>query len=178
MDCPSAHPGKGLYMFERVGAFTARHPWLILSLWVAVGLALAWFAPRWDSRAQDDDINFLPARCPSVRGYKLLQKAFPQDVYASRLVFAVERKDAKLTTNDYALADGMAQALCRLREAEPDLQIKKIVSHRDPFLGKRLISDDGSCTLVQVSLGTPYLALRTRRAVDCADKTVREYLEK
>jgi RND superfamily putative drug exporter len=165
-------------MFERVGAFTARHPWLVLSLWVAVGLALAWFAPRWDSRAQDDDINFLPARCPSVRGYKLLQQAFPQDVYASRLVFVVERKDAKLTVQDYALADGIAQALLGLREAEPDLQIKKIVSHRDPFLGKRLISDDGHCTLVQVSLGTPYLALRTRTAVDRADKAVREYLEK
>ena len=91
-------------MFERVGGFTARHPWLILALWVAAGLALAWLAPRWDSRAQDDDINFLPARCPSVRGYKLLQQAFPQDVYASRLVFVVESQGPKLTSSDFALA--------------------------------------------------------------------------
>ena len=41
--------------------------------------------------------------------------------------------------------------------------------HRDPFIGKRLLSDDGHCTLIQVSLGTPYLALQTRATVDRAE---------
>ena len=45
----------------------------------------------WNSKAQDDDIRFLPERCPSVRGYQLLSKAFPQDVFASKVVVAIER---------------------------------------------------------------------------------------
>src|SRR6185369_3734199 len=114
----------------------------------------------WDKRSQDDDIRFLPARCPSVRGYQLLEKAFPQDVFASRVIFAVERGDDKLTEADLALVDLLVAELNRLRQDEPDLQIKKIYSHRDPFIGKRLLADDGRCTLIQVSLGTPYLALQ------------------
>src|SRR5207253_383983 len=102
--------------------------------------------------AQDDDINFLPARCASVKGYRLLEQAFPQDVYASRVVFAFERQDAPLTTADYALVDGVVLELLKLRDAEPELGIKKIVSSRDPFMGGRLVSQDERCTLVQVSL--------------------------
>jgi RND superfamily putative drug exporter len=163
-------------MFDRVGGLTARHPWLTVAVWLAAGIALARLAPSWDSRAQDDDINFLPARCPSVKGYKLLQEAFPQDVYASRLVFAFERRGSALTQADLALVDGVAKQLARLRDSEPSLQIKKILTQRDPFVGKRLLSEDGQCTLVQVSLGTPYLALRTRDAVERADRAVRSWL--
>jgi RND superfamily putative drug exporter len=163
-------------MFHRVGGMTARHPWLILTVWLAVGLVLAMLAPSWDKSAQDDDIHFLPDRCPSVRGYHLLKSAFPQDVYASKLVFALERPDAPLSEADFSLVDGMVSRLAELRDREPELQIKKILSQRDPMMGSRLRSEDGHCTLVQVSLATPYLALKTRAAVDRADQVVREYL--
>src|SRR5262249_59965422 len=39
--------------------------------------------------------------------------------------------------------------------------------------GRRLVSADGRGTLIQVSLGTPYLALQTRRTVDRVDALVR-----
>jgi RND superfamily putative drug exporter len=162
-------------MFNHLGRFTARHPVLTCAAWVVLAVVLALFAPSWKTRAQDDDIRFLPAYCPSVRGYKLLEKAFPQDVFASRVIFAVER-DGKLTEADLALVDDLAGALGRLRQEEPDLQIKKICSQRDPFIGKRLLSADGRCTLLQVSLGTPYLALQTRATVDRTEQVVRERL--
>src|SRR4051812_22244423 len=87
------HRGAGLSrgaggMFTYVGGFTARHPWLVCAGWLALALALTLIAPSWDRRACDDDIRFLPSRCPSVRGYALLEQAFPHEVYASRLVFA------------------------------------------------------------------------------------------
>jgi RND superfamily putative drug exporter len=170
------HPQEGAGMFSYLGAFTARRPWLVCAVWLALGTVLAVLAPSWDARAQDDDIRFLPARCPSVRGYQLLEKAFPQDVCASRVIFAVERPDAKLTSADLALVDSLVAELSKLRQEEPGLQVRKIVSHRDPFVGKRLLSDDGRCTLVQVSLGTPYLALQTRTTVDRADAVVRRRL--
>ncbi len=163
-------------MFSYLGGFTARRPWLVCACWLVLGTALALLAPSWDSRAQDDDIRFLPARCPSVRGYQMLEKAFPQDVFASRVIFAIERRDAKLSDADLALVDALAGELNKLRQDEPGLQIKKIVSHRDPFVGKRMLSEDGHCTLLQVSLGTPYLAVGTRTTVDRAEEVVRRRL--
>lgn len=81
-------------MFNHLGRWTAAHPWAVVAAWLLVGLALTLFAPTWDSRTQDDDIRFLPERCPSVRGYQLLQQAFPNDVFASNLIFAVEHPTA------------------------------------------------------------------------------------
>ncbi len=130
------------------------------------------------ARAQDDDIRFLPASTPSVRGYRLLEKAFPQDLFASRVIFAIEPPDRPLTSSDLALADDIAGDLGKLRQQEPGLQIKKISSHRDAFIGKRLVSEDGKSTLVQVSLGTPYLALQTKTTVDRAEQVVQKRLSR
>jgi RND superfamily putative drug exporter len=163
-------------MFTDLGSFPIRHPWLTCAGWVLLGLALALAAPPWEKGAQDDDIRFLPASCPSVRGYGMLEKAFPQDAFASRVLFAVERCDSPLSPVDLALADAIADDLGKLRQQEPALQIKKVSSRRDPFIGKRLVSVDGKCALVQVSLGTPYLAVQTKRTVDRAEKLARKRL--
>lgn len=163
-------------MFKHLGRFAVAHSWLVCSGWLLAGAVVCWLAPAWDGKAQDDDVRFLPERCASVRGYRLLEKAFPHDVFASRAIFAMERPDADLTGDDLALADAIADDLARLARDEPGLQIGKIVSPRDPFIGKRLISADGRCALVQVSLGTPYLALRTRATVDRLDAVARRRL--
>jgi RND superfamily putative drug exporter len=170
-------PQEGGGMFEYLGGFVARRPWLVCAVWLALGIGLALAAPSWDRRAQDDDVRFLPERCPSVRGYRLMERAFPEDVSASRLVIAVEREGGPLTENDVALVEALHEALDELRKDEPDLQIKKVSSPRDPFIGDRLRSEDGRCSLVQVSLGTPYLALQTRATVDRAEQVVRRCLD-
>jgi RND superfamily putative drug exporter len=162
-------------MFKLLGRFAAAHPFLICAAWLVVGIAVTVGAPNWDQRAQDDDIRFLPERCASVRGYRLLEEAFPQDVFASRIIFAVERVEG-LSASDLGLVGEMVGDLNRLREQEPGLQINRVVSHLDPFIGKRLLSDDGRCALIQVSLGTPYLALQTRLTVDRAEELLRRRL--
>jgi RND superfamily putative drug exporter len=163
-------------MFKRLGRFAAAHPWMICVSWLGLGLAVTFAAPSWDTTAQDDDIRFLPDRCDSVRGYRLLEQAFPQDVFASRAIFALERDSAPLTDADFALVDAMVADLNLLRQEEPALQIVRVCSHADPFIGKRLVSSDGHCTLIQVSLGSPYLALQTRATVDRAEQCLRRRL--
>jgi RND superfamily putative drug exporter len=160
-------------MFLRLGEFTSRHPLLVCALWVSLGLALTLAAPSWDTHALDDDIGFLPARCDSVRGYKLLSRAYPQDVFASRAVLAFERADRALDTDDFLLIDRCVAALHQLRQDESALKLGRIISYRDPYIGKRLVSADGHCSLVQVSLGTPFLALQTRTSVDGIESCVR-----
>jgi RND superfamily putative drug exporter len=160
-------------MFTRLGRLTTSHPWLVCAAWLAVGATLTLLAPRWDARAVDDDISFLPARCDSVRGYDLLRRAFPNDVFASRAILTVERDDRPLDDADFALIDRAADAVNALRRDEPGLQIGRVSSYRDAFLGQRLVSADRHCALVQVSLGTPFLALQTRTTVDRVEAAAR-----
>src|SRR5579884_3568914 len=164
-------------MFTYLGRVTATHPWWICLTWLIVAAIVGVAAPKWDERAADDDIRFLPARCDSVKGHQLLEQAFPQDVFASRLILAVERDKAPLTAADFALVDGIATDLQRLREDDPSLQIARICTYRDPILGKRLVSSDGRCTLVQISLSTPYLAVQTRTTVDAIERRVGRVFE-
>lgn len=164
-------------MFNFLGRLTTRHPWKIVAVWLLLGAALTVIAPRWEGRVQDDDIRFLPARCDSVKGYRLLEQAFPNDVYASRLIFTVERQDGSLTRADFALIDAIVGDLETLRQQEPDLKIGRIDSHKDPFIGNRLQSKNGQCSLIQVALGTPYLALQTRDSVEKAEQVVRRRLD-
>jgi RND superfamily putative drug exporter len=163
-------------MFQRLGRFTTAHPWLVCAAWIAGAIALSLAAPAWNARAVDDDIHFLPSRCDSVRGYHRLAEAFPQDVFASRAVLAIERAERPLDPADFALIDRCVARLTRLRQEEPGLQIGQIASHRDAFIGKRLVSTDGHCSLIQVSLATPFLAVQTQATVDRAEAVVREEL--
>src|SRR5262245_17805641 len=165
-------------MFKFLGRLTTDHPWAVCLVWVAAGVFLGCIAPHWDGRAQDDDIRFLPSRCASVRGYQLLEKAFPQDVFASRVIFALERPNRTLTDDDFKLVDRVVRSLEQLRLDEPGLKIGRISCYHDPFIGKRLVSDDGQCTLVQLSLGTPYLAVQTQATVDRAEACVRAQIER
>jgi RND superfamily putative drug exporter len=163
-------------MFKLVGRLATAHPWMICAAWLLAGGAVTALAPAWDSKAQDDDIRFLPDRCPSVRGYHLLEKAFPKDVSQSRAIFAVERADGPLSDADFKLVDAFVGDLNQLRKNEPELQISQVNSYRDGFVGNRLTSKDGRCTLIQVSLGTPYLALQTRATVDRAEAELNKRL--
>ena len=108
-------------MFNHLGRLTAAHPWAVVAAWLVLGVLLALVAPTWDSRTQDDDIRFLPERCASVQGYQLMQQAFPDDVFASRLVFAVERADRPLTDADFALVRDLVGDLEKLRKDAPEL---------------------------------------------------------
>src|SRR5262245_11294642 len=134
-------------MFTGLGRLAARHPWKVLFAWLVVGATLSLIAPRWEQNAQDDDIRFLPARCESVRGYRLLEQAFPQDVYASRVIFAIERTNKPLSDADFALVADIVADMETLRKEQPSLHLGAIHSYHDPFLGKRLVSRDGQCTL-------------------------------
>ncbi len=164
-------------MFHLVGRLTTAHPWVVCLCWLGAGILFTLVAPSWDSKAQDDDLHFLPDRCACVRGYQLLQAAFPEDVFASRAVLAVERRDRVLSPADFALVDRLVAELEALRQGEPSLQLGGITSYRDGLIGRRLISADRHCTLIQVALGTPFLALQTRATLDRAEARLRQRLD-
>ena len=154
-------------MYRKLGRFTAKYPKSICAFWLLACLCLTAIAPHWDTQAQDDDIRFVPDRFTSVRAYQLLEKAFPKDVFASNLVFAVQREDQPLTDDDFKTVDQLVQDL-------DQLNIGKVESYRNGFLGFRLTSGDRQCTLIQIPLSTPFLALATKATVDQASERGRQ----
>ncbi len=155
-------------MFQRLGQWVTTHPWAVCATWLLAGAALAWIAPHWDTRTHDEDISFVPERFTSVRAYHLLQQAFPRDVFASRVVFALERADGPLTDADLRVVDALVADLEALRRDASELKLGTIESYQDGVVGTRMTSTDRQCTLVQLSLDTPYLALATVGTVDRA----------
>ena len=95
-------------MFYRLGHFAAYQSWIVCATWLLIGGALSIVAPAWDTQTQDDDVRFVPDRFTSVRAYQLLEKAFKEDVFASRAVFALEREESVLTPEDYQLVQALA----------------------------------------------------------------------
>src|SRR5207302_1622640 len=87
-----------------------------------------------------------------------------------------ERQGERLSDADFRLADAIVADLQKLQHDEPSLQINRILSPRDPFIGQRMVSGDGRCLLLQISLGTPYLALQTRDTVGRAEERARRRL--
>ncbi|GIW81803.1 MAG: hypothetical protein KatS3mg105_3610 [Gemmatales bacterium] len=148
-------------MFKVIGRFSAAYPWILLAAWILSGIGLSLCAPEWETKTQDDDIHFLPARKPSVRGYNLLKQAFPDDVNQSKAILVVEREDRPLDSSDFQLVDRVVSQLLAKKEAGA-FQIVKVSSYRDPLIGERLTSKDKHCTLIQVALDSPFLALKTR----------------
>ena len=146
-------------MFQLLGRWTASHPWYICLLWLGLGSALTLGAPHWDAQSEDDDVRFVPDRFTSVRAYQLLEKAFPDDIFASRVVFAFERDSEPLRNADFEMIEDMVHDLEQLRQQNPALQIGKIECHLDGLVGARLTSPDRQCTLIAASLGTPYMAI-------------------
>ncbi len=161
-------------MFHFLGRMAATHAWVVCFFWVWAGVGLTLAAPAWDTRTQDDDVRFVPDRFTSVRAYQLMEEAFPQDVFASSVVFAIERNEGQLTETDFRAVDRIVACLEKVRRDQPDLRIGRIHSYADSVIGYRLISSDRQCTLLQVHLGTPYLAMATRQAVDQLEDSLRD----
>lgn len=163
-------------MFYRLGHFAAYRSWMVCAAWLIIGVVLSVIAPAWDTQTQDDDVRFVPDRFTSVRAYQLLQKAFPDDVFASRVVFALERDESALTQEDFQLAEAIVKDIEQLRQAKPEWKIGKVDSFQSGLVGWRMISSDQQCTLIQVSLGTPYMANATQHAVEGMDVVVKKRL--
>jgi putative drug exporter of the RND superfamily len=160
-------------MYQFLGRIASAHPGKIVCAWIVVAIVLTLLAPDWKSQSQDDDIRFLPPDSPSVRSFQLLERAFPNDLSASKAIFTIERAGAPLSTCDFDLVDRMLARLEQLRQEQPSFPITGISSYKDGPVGRRLVSRDRQCTLIVVSLSTPYLAYQTRDMVDAAEAGLR-----
>ncbi len=159
--------------FAFLGRTVTRYPWYFVGGWVLLLGIVVWASPGWQEGCQDDDIRFMPERCLSVRGYDLLQRAFPREVYGSRLIVCMERQGTPLVEEDDQCFHRLHQEIEALRHEQPQLGIRHVRGPLDPLIGSRLRSADGHCALLIIGLETPFLAQRTRQALEMLEGRVR-----
>lgn len=157
-------------MFSLLARLVQRHSWLVVLAWAVVAFLLFRYAPPWDQVTKDDDVRFFPRDYPSVIGQDLLERGFPRDAASSQVVIIHERSDAPLTVADFVLVEERAADFHKFSQANPELGVKKLDTHRSPVIGPRLIGKSalgpGQAVLTIVSLRGTYLSKKTRVAVD------------
>ena len=164
-------------MFSLLARLVQRHSWFVVLAWAIVAFLLFRYAPPWDQVTKDDDIRFFPRDSPSVIGQDLLERGFPRDAASSQFVVIYERRSEPLTAADFALVEERAADFHKFSQANPELGVKKLDTHRSPVIGPRLIGKSaegpGQAVLTIVSLRGTYLSKKTRVAVD----QILEYLQ-
>jgi len=164
-------------MFSLLARLVQRHSWFVVLAWAVVAFLLFRYAPPWDQVTKDDDVRFFPRNSPSVIGQDLLERGFPRDAASSQFVVIYERSSEPLTAADFALVEERAADFHKFSQANPELGVKKLDTHRSPVIGPRLIGKSaegpGQAVLTIVSLRGTYLSKKTRVAVD----RILEYLQ-
>jgi RND superfamily putative drug exporter len=157
-------------MFDAIAAVFIRRGWIIVLGWVAFSALLYATAPPWSSVSRDDNVRFFPADYPGVIGQTLLERGFPDDVSSSDVVLVAERRQGKLTRDDFLFIAQMDDRFDSIREHEQNLGIKKITDHRARGIGPRLISPPqdggGQAAITLISLKGTYVSREARLAVD------------
>jgi RND superfamily putative drug exporter len=164
-------------MFSLLASLVQRHSWFVVLAWAVVAFLLFRYAPPWDQVTKDDDVRFFPRDFPSVIGQDLLERGFPRDAASSQFVVIYERSSEPLRAADFALVEEGAADFHKFSQANPELGVKKLDTHRSPVIGPRLIGKSaegpGQAVLTIVSLRGTYLSKKTRVAVD----RILEYLQ-
>ncbi len=83
-------------------AITKYWPAVLLG-WLAIGVALQWIAPRWDSVAKDGDFAYMPANMPSLQGQAYLDAGFPENRVKSQVAIVLARPQSELHEGDLAV---------------------------------------------------------------------------
>jgi RND superfamily putative drug exporter len=151
-------------MFHRLGNLVARHWVIVLLLWVGLVAGLPWISPRWDDVTLDGDFAYLPARMTSVRGGKLLEEAFPEQLARSSVALVFARNDGPLGEGDYQAIERFLE----LYTPKPG-QVSPVVSvwsHETEVVGRKLVSRlgaQGQASLVFLHLSTEFTAVGNMR---------------
>ena len=117
-------------MFSLVSSLVIRHPRSVVLGWLVLAVGVHYLAPPWHTIIKDDDLGLFPADSPSVIGHALTERGFPDDASSSDLVLIYERKNGRLTPDDFHFVDQEASSLSRFAQEHPGFGIRTIQTHR------------------------------------------------
>lgn len=150
-------------MFDRLGAWIAKHWAATIVAWLVLATGLAAVAPAWDDVTHDGDLAYLPQNMTSVRAERLLNQAFASDGSKSQMAIVVVRENGPLTEDDIEWLDEFAADLYELNS--PDLPLVDVWTNASDEAHGRLASDDGRAAIVLAMLPTEFLAVKNIAAL-------------
>jgi RND superfamily putative drug exporter len=115
-------------MLQRISRFSAgrRTKWVIVGLWVVVGVALSSFQPKLQDATVNENEAFLPESAESTEVNDLIEERFPGGQEVDALV--VYTRDGGLTAEDRERIAADASELC-------GSELEQLVGVVDPFRG-------------------------------------------
>lgn len=147
-------------MFARLGEIVAhRWGWVLLA-WIGILVGIVSVSPTWSAVTKDGDFAYLPPEMTSVRGEKLLNRAFPNDRDKSQLVFVVARRTERLKAADFAVVDRLVDEFSP--KPGDDGPILDVWHYDTPVIGEKLVSPDsrpGQAALTVVRLRSEFIAI-------------------
>jgi RND superfamily putative drug exporter len=175
-------------VFSSLGDLVNRAWLLILVGWVMLLVTLWVAAPEWNDVTKDGHFSFLPDDCPSRRGDKLFNQAFPYDLRTNSIVIVAARE-----TEEGLLEDDLQFITAVLKprltsivafERDPAREEPKTGSDRshaeqvvwricafdDEAIGSMLMSDDGHATLVVLGLTKDFFSRRNRSTIVAVER--------
>jgi RND superfamily putative drug exporter len=143
------------------GVVTSRPGWVV-ALWMGTAVVVGLCAPDLTRLAAEGQGNLLGKEAESQRAAESLRIAWPDQTYESLAVAALHRAGG-LTANDIVYAKRMVERI--EAPGRPNAVIRALGPDSKPEVARRLLSKDGTVTLVAVPLSTTFVAPATDEAV-------------
>jgi RND superfamily putative drug exporter len=158
-------------VFQRLGDFVVRWPWVVIGIWIALAVVLPPLFPSLAQVTQKQPVSPLPASAPAMVANKQVTEAFPES--GSDNVLLV------LLTNDKGLGPADEQVYRTLvdrlsRDSQDVVMLQDFVG--TPQLRDTLSSEDGKAWILPIGLsgelGSPVSNDAYTRVTDIVKYTV------
>ena len=135
-------------VFQRLGDFVVRWPWVVIGFWVALAVLLPPLFPKLTDVTQKQPISALPASAPAMVSNREMAKAFPKSGTEDNVLLV-------LVTNDKGLGPADEQVYRTLvdrlhRDSHDVVMVQDFVG--TPQLRETLSSQDGKAWILPVGL--------------------------
>ena len=143
-------------------AFVCGRPGWIVAIWATLAIAVGGFSPNLTKLAAEGQAKMLASNAESRRAAELVNQSWPDQSYESMVVAALHRPSG-LTVADREYARRLAERFNA--NGHPKEVVRVLGPGSIPEIAHRLVSTDGTVSMVAVSLSTPFVAPVTQDAV-------------
>ena len=145
-----------------VRTIVCRNPGWIVAIWLVAAGVIGVFSPDLTRLAAEGQARMLASGAESRRAAELVRQCWPDQAYES-MVVAVLHRPGGLTDADKQFARRLAR---RFESAERPGEMLRVIGPASvPEIAQRLVSPDGTVSLVAVSLATSFVAPATHEVV-------------
>jgi RND superfamily putative drug exporter len=152
----------GFMPLDTLRAVLSRRPICVVGVWTALALTVGLTSPNLTRLAAEGQSRLLGRESESRRAAELVRRAWPDQAYESTAVLALHRP-AGLTEGDRRVAAKVAE---RFEAADRPREVLRVLGPTsEPEIAGRLISKDGTLSLVVLPLDSAHVSPSSHEAI-------------